>query len=92
MKLLIDISEEEMDMINNSHKAIFGDVYTMMARKIKDGTPLLDSTNGEVIKALFPDILTTRSRFYMNVSFKDDKFDHCLIFDLNWWNAPYGKE
>jgi len=40
MQVVIEVSEEQMDMVRNSHRAIFADVYTMMANIIKNGTPL----------------------------------------------------
>ena len=40
MKIVINISAEQMDMVRHSHKAIFADVYRMMAEVINNGTPL----------------------------------------------------
>lgn len=40
MQIVINISEDQMDMVRNSYKAIFCDVYSMMAEVIKKGTPL----------------------------------------------------
>ena len=40
MKIVIDINKKEMEMVKNSNKALFIDVYKMMVQKIQNGTPL----------------------------------------------------
>ncbi len=40
MKIVIELTDKEKEMVDNSYKAIFLDVYSMMANKIKNGTPL----------------------------------------------------
>ena len=37
MKIEIELSEKELDMIKNSYKGIFVDVYKMMTEKIING-------------------------------------------------------
>lgn len=40
MKYIIELSDDEMEKVKNSHKALFIDVYRMMANIIKNGIPL----------------------------------------------------
>ena len=46
-----------------------------------------NATNGDVIKALFPDYT------YVGTCVLD-KYENILLHDVNynWWNAPYTKE
>ncbi len=44
MKRIIDISDKDIDKVRHSDKAIFYDVYRMMANIIQQSTPLNDST------------------------------------------------
>ena len=37
MKYIIELSDDEMEKVKNSHKALFLDVYRMMANIIKNG-------------------------------------------------------
>lgn len=51
-----------------------------------------DVTNGDVIKAMFPDAEifideTFKNCKYVLVWFKDSKVSH--DFNWNWWNSPY---
>ena len=40
MQIVIELTDKEKEMVDNSHKAIFINVYNMMANKIKNGTLL----------------------------------------------------
>ena len=54
-----------------------------------------NATNGDVIKAMFPDYEVT-GRILFNegwrIVVKLYKEDWTHDFDLDWWNAPYTKE
>lgn len=84
MKVLIEISNEDMDKVQHSDGALFADVYKLMANTIRNGTPL-NGTNGEVfgkiMDYMFMDdaYITTDRRGYLHLrGVKDD-----------WWNADY---
>ena len=53
------------------------------------------ATNGDVIKAMFPDYVFILDEFYnsdMEVMEKEMITENADIrFDLNWWNEPYKK-
>jgi len=52
-----------------------------------------DATNGDVIKALFPNgkvIKCDEATGYEQMI--DDKYSYCSWFDASWWNAPYKAE
>ena len=58
------------------------DAYRLVAW-IKEGTVLPDNpTNGDMIKAMFPDI---------DFHCMEGAFGK-ISFDLVWWNSPYAKE
>ena len=93
MKLVIDIDEELYNirntlifpLLNPDNAQVFQD---MMVEAIKNGTPLPNNaTNGDVIKALFPDYT------YVGTCVLD-KYENILLHDVNyhWWNTLYTKE
>ena len=56
-----------------------------------------NATNGDMIKALFPNALiyvdtTLKKVWFCVYEDKDDEdFDKHVTFPLDWWNAPYKK-
>jgi len=76
MKLMIDIPDKDYD--NKTLVDYFGCYSKMLDATIYNGTPIPDNaTNGDVIKAMFPNDNTVK---VMEVRMKSD-----------WWNAPYQK-
>lgn len=67
MQIVIDISEKEMKMVKDSNKAVFIDVYKMMAQKIQKGTPLPE--HGRLIDA---DALIFNADYYEPLISKRD--------------------
>lgn len=53
MKYIIEVSDDEMEKVKNSHKALFIDVYGMMANIIKNGIPLEEHDNPNSIRINF---------------------------------------
>lgn len=52
---------------------------------------LKEMTNGDMIKAMFPNIESIDApllKVYVMVYTKDHK---CMRFDADWWDAPYEK-
>ena len=83
MQILIDISKKEYDLVQN------GGGYNYLTA-INNGTPIPDNaTNGDVIKALFPDklIWTGINEKYEEIGFCHNGKD--IVFTTEWWNAPY---
>ena len=83
MKLIIDISEETYECVKEGIWYDRGEVR----RAIRNGTPIPDnSTNGDVIKALFPTA---------DISLNDSCVDYTVVnrygFDQTWWDSPYQK-
>lgn len=93
MKVLTDISEDYYKAIKEIPiKHCTGDMLL-----IKHGTPIQDNaTNGDIIKAMFPNIeaneIKTNTGGYIEVKYLDttDKCD-ATAFRKNWWNASYKK-
>jgi len=85
MKVLIDIPEDYLNDIRKERQT------TLWRYAIANGKALSYMTNGDMIKAMFPNI---ESRL-------DEKTGIILVkwtdgttktFKASWWNAPYKKE
>lgn len=69
--------------------------YTMDILKMFENTPE-NPTNGDIIKALFPDMYfsedveETGDSFERTIWLVDNVYTIC--FDKDWWNAPYKAE
>ena len=84
MKLIIDIPDKTY------HKIIDGTYdYGDMNIIIRNGTPLDDMTNGEVLQALFPYVKTEDTSFNMLIGTNLDKSYAPL--SREWWDSPYQK-
>jgi hypothetical protein len=93
MKVIIDIPESTYKVFKQLSKIIGVLVYEKdiltLIKAVKNGTPLpKGETNGDMIKALFPNYEETRmcgdvrygSKEYYNLEF---------VIDEDWWDAPY---
>ena len=85
MKLIIDIDKDRYKDVIESRKHHLLDSY---AQAVANGTPIPDNaTNGDVIKAMFPD-----AEIHID---GNDVFVHHIGFwikyNIRWWNAPYQK-
>lgn len=90
IELVIKISEEAKQAFDcaesNDLKGCYYDHGGVIGNAIKNGVPLSNNaTNGDVIKALFPDGSQVKgaSIYVMN----DNKSN--ISYDFDWWNAPY---
>ena len=85
MKVIANIPEE---MLQELKDGCFGAKHTLydLAGAICNGVVLPDNaTNGDVIKAMFPNELLTS--ITSTLWWGDN-----MSFNKNWWNAPYKKE
>jgi len=92
MKILIDIPEKIDEYIKDYIPIGAGDnVFCYpdeIVRMIQNGTPIPDNaTNGDVIKAIFPNSDIEEHRTYMKIV----EGDYLLPCAYQWWNAPYQK-
>lgn len=86
MKMLIDISKNNYNQIR---EGFYEDNCGIMAISIIDGTPIPDNaTNGDIIKAMFPDAEVILNR-KNTISWMYKGM--IKTYPLNWWNAPYQK-
>ena len=87
-KCTLDNEMWEWDMTSVSITVILKDKAT-----VGDITQTI--TNGDVIKAMFPDYVFILDEFYnsdMEVTEKEMITENADIrFDLDWWNTPYSK-
>ena len=90
MKVLLDIDEEYYNQVVMSN--------TKVGEFLRKGRPINDHvtvTNGDVIKALFPQIKNENIHFYDEgllkgqVSIYIPNEANISIYDIRWWNAPY---
>ena len=100
MKLIIDIPEEAYKTICDKYATFPKEMKEWGLEAIKNGKPIPNNvTNGDVIKAMFPDaeitFFTTLSGTHtVAVDFEDNTLDlfYCPhTFNLDWWNSRYQK-
>jgi hypothetical protein len=102
MKEFIDREEflkriKPYDTSDKKDKALYNFALNEMM-----GTPTADvisipegATNGDVIKAMFPAAKVNNTKYSYVVEVKlpyHSKYDTGLLFDKDWWNAPYKRE
>ena len=89
MKLIIDIDDNLYTRLFDNGVDNYDDVAADMAKAIRNCTVIpKDATNGDMIKALFPDGSQVKgaSIYVMN----DNKSN--VFYNFDWWNATYKKE
>lgn len=86
-KIMIEIDDKTFGRI--FHRDCIGQEYDYeVTRAIVNGTKLPDNaTNGDVIKAVFPDIKVYGCSGYAHPSDKSSVLLEHMSSD--WWNAPY---
>ena len=100
MKRIIDINEKIKEYIEQyipigggDHVFCYPDQIVEM---IANGTPIPDNaTNGDVIKAMFPNIQISDSEVMKNV-YTGIPYGELIGANIDcmrdWWNAPYQKD
>lgn len=85
MKLIIDIPKKTYNEISEKTTIKCGEVFAQKLLKyIKNGTPIPDNaTNGDVIKALFPNFYMDERSHTVWVGYDN------MSFHKEWWNAKY---
>ena len=64
----------------------------MMQEAFKNGKTLLNTTNGAMFLTVFPDARKSEFTYTYSEGIKlpyHTKHDTGLLFDKEWWNAPY---
>lgn len=85
MRILIDIPEEVKDNFVNNFA--WGSQKCVDARIIENEIMIPDNpTNGDMIKAMFPNVIYQEGFLYQIVNGKQYIF---LSVSEYWWNAPY---
>lgn len=97
MQILIDIPDSSYKVCYDLRNV--GDVNCLadiLVNAVGVGTPIPDNaTNGDVIKAMFIDVKVNVTKYSYVVEVKlphHTEHDTGLLFDKDWWNAPYQKE
>lgn len=94
MQIVIEISDHLYKCLQ---KRIELNVSSEVDQIIAKGTPLPENaTNGDVIKALFPNAIYTHVNKLSGMNFMRVKGLDAFGFDTDfydeWWNAPYKAE
>ena len=92
MKILIDIPEMLKNTIDIPEARLDMEDLVIMADSIHNGTPIRDNaTNGDVIKAMFPNSKYTE--YFADVEMRTVESDTRFksVFDRDWWDEPYQK-
>ena len=85
MKLIIDIPEEAYDLLRKDGVDWLGAEHIL--NSVANGHVLpANSTNGDMIKAIFPNCVVKKYEKSVDVM----KLDGMSVFSTIWWNAPYG--
>ena len=82
-KEIIDIGDYVLDYLKKN-----GDMGNYLERLVREGIVISDkSTNGDIIKAMFPhyDIEIEEHKGYVKIFYED----FYTTYPLRWWNAPY---
>ena len=87
MKLIIHIPEDLLENIKEDNCSM-RDMQTLL-RIIKNGIPLNDKTNGDIIKALFPDCLISEGENYVSFWYTKEENGRYVNFRKFWWEEPY---
>ena len=92
MQIVIDISEEMINLIKDKSVECFNIVhYSQILDAIYNGTPIPNNaTNGDVIKMMFPSIKLEHDDGAF-VFYKDFDSELAHNFFRDWWNALYQK-
>ena len=89
MKVLIEIDEEEYKTLSSlSDREKVNDLMGY-EKIIANGTPL-NGTNGDVLKAVFPNAI--RSGYIendMTIIYLQDENESEMVVPEDWWNAEY---
>jgi len=88
MTLIIDIDEKDFHRICQEYISFSDTLEGRGLSAIAEATPIPDNdTNGDVIKAIFPNSDIEERRTYMKIV----EGDYLLPCAYQWWNAPYQK-
>jgi len=90
MRILIDIDEKDFHRICQEYISFSDTLEVRGLSAIAEGTPIPDNaTNGDVLKAMFP-----------NIEVEEQGKDLFIVFNMDiqgtpfykaWWNSPYQK-
>lgn len=82
MKRIIDIDKK---LAEKERWYTDKEMWTVI-KAVQNGTPTPNATNGDVIKAMFPN-----SEYEILYNTVSTDIDNGLWFTLDWWNSPYQK-
>lgn len=90
MKLMIDIDDKDFHRVCQGYIDYSNTLDGRCLAAISEGTPISDNvTNGDVLKAMFPNIVVEEQSKDLFIVFNMD-FQGTPFYKV-WWNAPYQK-
>ena len=99
MQIVIDIPEEVKEAFDKASKDdinfCFYDFNSLIGKAIQNGTvlePIPDNpTNGDMIKAIFPNIIIRESVDTLHLKYPTVNSDPLFFVQISkkWWNASY---
>ena len=93
MKEIIDISEETYALIKNNELLSNSSYKTEIWEAINNGIPFFqNATNGDMIKNLYPYILTTEDNLTGQDVVVIQANGTIMVCLKDWWDAPYKAE
>lgn len=93
MQVIVELPEQKFELIQMMAMGGLGD---FVHKAVAQGVILpKNPTNGDMIKAMYPDLIFCESMVEGYVNHVEgiigrDKKD--MYFDIDWWDAPYGRE
>lgn len=90
MKLIIDTDRDMYERLTRRDRLFTNDDVNKVCWAVYNGTPIPDNaTNGDVIKAIFPNTELHKESDYVSLTIQDGVYFEDR--DGSWWFAPYQK-
>lgn len=90
MKILIDITEDTYISVCN--ESMLPSNVKNVVDGIKSGQLLTDLTNGDMIKAIFPNMEIIDDNITVKIRLDPTRSNTIITTNYNWLGAPYRRE
>lgn len=86
-KVMIDLPQEIYEAAKNNRNYLPLSQLEIVWKALADGVLLsTDTTNGEILQALYPDCVIKGSS---GLGWIETNIDNNTVFDYKWWTGPY---
>ena len=90
VQLIVTLSKGQYESLKNIQCGSIGS--RMIVNAVMNGIPLDGMTNGEVIQALYPNIVIHKSSNGVMIFAENFDSQYPQEFYAEWWNTPYKAE